>query len=64
MAAEAIKSRIKGMVADEDQQKPLSDQAIADALKKEEGIRIARRTVAKYREAMGILPSSQRKQMF
>jgi RNA polymerase sigma-54 factor len=64
MAAEAIKSRIKAMVADEDHKNPLSDQAIADALKTEEGIRIARRTVAKYREAMGILPSSQRKQMF
>ncbi len=64
MAAEAIKSRIKSMVAEEDAKKPLSDQAIADTLKKEQGIRIARRTVAKYREAMGILPSSQRKQMF
>ena len=63
MAAEAIKSRIKSLVADENGKKPLSDQAIANALKKE-GIRIARRTVAKYREAMGILPSSKRKQMF
>lgn len=63
MAAEAVKSRIKALVSQEEARKPLSDQQIADKLKKE-GVRVARRTVAKYREAMGILPSSQRKQMF
>jgi RNA polymerase sigma-54 factor len=63
MAAEAIKSRIRTIVQGEDNRKPLSDQAIANLLKKED-VRIARRTVAKYRESMGILPSSQRKQMF
>jgi RNA polymerase sigma-54 factor len=63
LAAEAIKARLKGVLAGEDPKDPLSDQAIADLLKKE-GVRVARRTVAKYREAMGILPSSQRKQMF
>lgn len=63
MAAEAIKSRIKMLVSEEEDKTPLSDQQIADALK-QEGITVARRTVAKYREAMGILPSSKRKQMF
>src|SRR5690606_9955126 len=63
MAAEAIKSRIRALVAAEDPKKPLSDQAIGTALEKE-GIKVARRTVAKYREQMGILPSSQRKKMF
>jgi RNA polymerase sigma-54 factor len=63
MAAEAIRSRIKGMVSEEDAKNPLSDQQIADNLKRE-GITVARRTVAKYREAMGILPSSRRKTMF
>ncbi|MEN0066297.1 MAG: RNA polymerase factor sigma-54 [Myxococcota bacterium] len=63
MAAEAIKSKIKTIMADENPKKPMSDQAIANALKAD-GIRVARRTVAKYREAMGILPSSKRKQMF
>lgn len=63
MAAEAIKSRIKSLVSTEEARNPLSDQAIMDALK-EEGIKVARRTVAKYREQMGILPSSQRKRMF
>lgn len=63
MAAEAVRSKIKALVATEDHRKPWSDQQIADLLKKE-GVSVARRTVAKYREAMGILPSSQRKQMF
>jgi RNA polymerase sigma-54 factor len=63
MASEAIRNKIKLIVAAENPKKPLSDQAIANALKKE-GIRIARRTVAKYREQLGILPSSRRKMMF
>jgi RNA polymerase sigma-54 factor len=63
MAAAAIKSKIKALVGDENPKKPLSDQAIANVLK-QEGISVARRTVAKYREAMGILPSSKRKQLF
>lgn len=63
MASEAIKVRIVDIVRGENRQKPLSDQAIANLLK-QEGIRVARRTVAKYREALGILPSSKRKKMF
>jgi RNA polymerase sigma-54 factor len=63
MAAEAIKSRIKQLVSDENPKKPMSDQSIANALKGD-GVKVARRTVAKYRELMGILPSSRRKQMF
>ncbi len=63
MAAVAIKSHIRTIVAEEDPKSPVSDQQVADALKAE-GITVARRTVAKYREAMNILPSSKRKQMF
>lgn len=63
MASEAIKNKVRTLVAGEDARKPLSDQAIANRLK-EDGVRVARRTVAKYREALGILPSSKRKQMF
>jgi RNA polymerase sigma-54 factor len=63
MASEAIKNKVRTLVAAENTKKPLSDQAIADRLK-EDGVRVARRTVAKYREALGILPSSKRKQMF
>ena len=48
----------------EDKQNPLSDQAIVEKLEKNNGIKIARRTVAKYREMMGILASSRRKKVF
>ena len=63
LASEAVKSKIKGLISKEDPKKPLSDQKIADILK-DDGVNIARRTVAKYREAMNILPSSRRKRMF
>jgi RNA polymerase sigma-54 factor len=63
MSGEAIKSKIKAMVAEEDPKNPLSDQAIADSLD-QDGVQVARRTVAKYREALGILPSSKRKNLF
>lgn len=45
----------------EDKRKPLSDQKIVEMLK-EQGVDVARRTIAKYREALNILPSSKRKQ--
>ena len=57
-----MKARIQTIIAKEDGRKPLSDQYIAELLGKEQ-IDIARRTVAKYRELMGILPSSKRKQV-
>jgi RNA polymerase sigma-54 factor len=63
LASQAVKSKIKQIIADEDPKKPMSDQKIVEALKKT-GIDIARRTVAKYREQMGILSSSKRKQLF
>ena len=60
VASEAVKDRIKNLISEENPIKPLSDQAIADMLKRDD-IDIARRTVAKYRELMGILPSSRRR---
>lgn len=63
LASEAVKSKIKALVADEPAKTPLSDQKIVELLEKQ-GINIARRTVAKYREALGILPSSKRKRYF
>lgn len=60
VAAEAVKRRIKKLIAAEDTNNPVSDDAIVGLLKRE-NIDIARRTVAKYREAMGILPSSKRR---
>ncbi|MBU0552908.1 RNA polymerase factor sigma-54 [Myxococcota bacterium] len=63
-ASKAVKSLIRTLVANENPKKPYSDQKLADMLKQQHGIRIARRTVAKYREAMRILPSSKRKSFF
>ncbi len=62
VAAESVKRRVKKLVASEDPGNPLSDDQIVRVLKSE-NIDIARRTVAKYREAMGILPSSKRRQI-
>lgn len=57
----SIKDRIARIVESEPPQKPLSDQKIVGILK-DEGITIARRTVAKYREELGILPTNLRRQ--
>jgi RNA polymerase sigma-54 factor len=63
VASESVKQKIKEMIASEDPQKPLSDQQITEILS-DGSIKIARRTVAKYREALGILPSNKRKKYF
>ena len=63
VASESVKEKIRGIIGAEDQRKPYSDQHIA-AMLSSDSIDIARRTVAKYREAMGILPSSKRRQPF
>lgn len=60
LAAESIKTRIKKMVAEEDKSKPLSDSAISQKLS-DSNIKIARRTVAKYREQMKIPPVKHRR---
>ena len=57
----AIMDRMRAIIAAEDPAHPLSDQAIADKLNINEDVKIARRTVAKYREALKILSSSMRK---
>jgi len=60
LSSESIKNRIRQIVQAENHQKPLSDNAIAQIFNRE-NIQLARRTVAKYREQMGILPSKMRK---
>jgi RNA polymerase sigma-54 factor len=55
-----VKAIIKELIAVENKKHPYSDQQIVESLAME-GIRIARRTVAKYRDQLKILPSSQRK---
>jgi RNA polymerase sigma-54 factor len=60
IAGESLKLKIKEMIGHEDPKRPLSDQKISELLSTKD-IVVARRTVAKYREAMGIAPSSKRK---
>src|SRR3989454_2900163 len=56
----SVKKMIQDLLGNEDATKPLSDQEVAGILKGR-GLTIARRTVAKYREELGILPSHQRR---
>jgi len=63
IASESVKEKIRKIISDEDKKKPYKDSEIVNILKGS-GISIARRTVAKYREMMGIIPSSKRKKYF
>ncbi len=63
LASEAVKTKIKGLIDGEDTARPYSDQKLVELLKGD-GIDIARRTVAKYREQLGVLSSSKRKRLF
>lgn len=63
VAASSVKEKIKNLIGAEDPGRPVSDQKLVELLK-EEDIDIARRTVAKYRESLGILSSSKRKKLF
>ncbi len=60
VSAESVKAQIRALIAQEDPYKPLSDEDIAKALSRSH-VRIARRTVAKYREGLNILSSAKRK---
>jgi len=61
-SATAIRALIKKLVSNEGASKPLSDSKIASILLKQ-GINVARRTVAKYRESLAIPPSNERKRL-
>lgn len=63
VSAESVKERIREIIEAEDPKRPLSDQHIARMLASE-NVAIARRTVAKYREMMGVQPSSKRRQAY
>jgi RNA polymerase sigma-54 factor len=63
IASESVKNKIREIVNGEDSKRPYSDQKIVTLLA-QQGIVIARRTVAKYREMLGILSSSKRKKYF
>lgn len=60
MAAESVKRLIQDLIGQENPAEPLSDQALTDALN-QKGLKISRRTVAKYREEMGVPSSARRK---
>ncbi len=64
VASKSVQEEIRKIISEEDHRKPFSDQEIVKSLQKISGISIARRTVAKYREMMGVLPSSRRKKYF
>jgi RNA polymerase sigma-54 factor len=61
-SATAIRALIKKLVAEEDPRKPLSDSKLAQILG-DQGINVARRTIAKYRESIAIPSSSERKRL-
>ncbi len=61
-SARSIKAQIQKMVDDEDPKNPLTDQQIVEMFA-QRGVRIARRTVAKYRDQLGILPARMRKRL-
>ncbi len=63
LASEAVKEKIKKLVEAEDPKKPHSDQKLVELLR-DDGIKIARRTVAKYREQLNLLSSSKRRKLF
>ena len=58
-----VKRKIQQLIQEEDQKRPLSDSELTRVLQRE-GINIARRTVAKYRDELGIPSSTNRKQIF
>ena len=62
VSSEAVRSRIRHLIGAENRRQPLSDDRIVELLKGE-GIEIARRTVAKYREAMRIPSSAERRRL-
>jgi RNA polymerase sigma-54 factor len=64
VAAKSVQDEILKIIKEENREKPLGDREIVKSLQTRSGITIARRTVAKYREMMGILPSSRRKRYF
>ncbi|MFN7530066.1 MAG: RNA polymerase sigma-54 factor, partial [Gemmatimonas sp.] len=62
VSARGIKDQIEKLVGGEDPKNPLTDQAIVEILQ-QTGVQIARRTVAKYRDQLGVLPARMRKRV-
>lgn len=64
ISSKKIKDYIQKLIESEDKRKPYTDLQIKNELLENAGIKVARRTVAKYREAMNILPSNKRKKLY
>ncbi len=64
ISSQLVKNLIKNLLDSENINKPYTDLQIKNILEKQENIKVARRTVAKYREALNILPSNKRKKLF
>ncbi|MDE2803565.1 MAG: RNA polymerase factor sigma-54 [Gemmatimonadota bacterium] len=62
VSTRGVQEKIRNLISDEDPRRPLTDQALVNLLKSE-GIKIARRTVAKYRDQLGLLPARMRKRI-
>lgn len=62
ISARGVKAKIKALISEEDIHKPLTDMALVKLLRAD-GVKIARRTVAKYRDQLGILPARMRKRL-
>jgi RNA polymerase sigma-54 factor len=62
ISARGVKDKIRALVQQENPKSPLTDQKIVDLLESD-GVHIARRTVAKYREQLGLLPARMRKRV-
>jgi RNA polymerase sigma-54 factor len=60
-SSQQVKAAIEAFIKEENKQKPISDQDIVEMLKEREGMVVSRRTVAKYRDQLGIPSSSKRK---
>lgn len=63
ISGEVVKLKILSYIKDENKKSPISDQEIMDRLGSDLGVHLARRTIAKYREAMDVLPASRRKNL-
>jgi RNA polymerase sigma-54 factor len=64
ISSKKIKDYIKKLIESEDKKRPFTDLQIKTKLLEDAGIKVARRTVAKYREAMNLLPSNKRKKLY
>ena len=64
MASVSVMNLIRKLIEEENPEKPLSDLELVRRLQEEQGLDIARRTVAKYRGILNIMPASRRRQAF